>query len=86
MSEQHTERDASAAGDTVPAAERAAAAICDTAYRIGAGTSELGSQIYEQGVRSARNVSRSVEAQPLVAVAIAGALGFLLGYFLGRTA
>jgi len=86
MSEQHTERDASAGGETVPAAERAAAAICDAAHSIGAGTRELGEQIYEQGVRSARNVSRNVEAQPLAAVAIAGALGFLLGFFLGRTA
>lgn len=86
MNEQHTESGAGAGGKTKPAAERAGAAISDTAHRICAGTTELGGQIYEQGVRSARNVSRNVEAQPLAAVVIAGALGILLGFLLGRTA
>jgi len=59
MSEKHTESDASTTGDIKSAAERAGAAIHDTARKIGARTSELGEQVYEQGARGARYVSRT---------------------------
>ena len=86
MSEQHTDTDAAAGAETRPAAERAGAALYDTVRNLGSETTELGGQIYEQGVRSAHAVSRTAGSQPLSAVAIAGAIGLLLGFLLGRTA
>jgi len=84
MSEERTEGHANAAGEFKSAARRTGAAIQDAASRIGAETSELGEQVYEQGARGARYVSRNVEAQPLAALAIVGAIGFLLGFVVGR--
>ena len=84
MSEKRTEGHADTAGEIKSAAQRAGAAIQDTASKIGAETSELGEQVYEQGARGARYVSRNVEAQPLAALAIVGAVGFLLGFLAGR--
>ena len=85
MSEKHTESNDGTIGDIKSAAERAGSAIHDTARKIGAETSEIGEQVYEQGARGARYVSRNVEAQPIAALVIVGAVGFLLGYLVGRT-
>lgn len=84
MSEKRTEAYANTAGEIKSAAGRAGAAIQDTASKIGAETSELREQVYEQGARGGRYVSRNVEAQPLAALAIVGAVGFLLGFLVGR--
>ena len=86
MSEKSTESDANTAGEIKSAAGSAGAAIHETARKIGAETCELGEQVYEQGARGARYVSRNVEAQPFAALAIVGAVGFLLGFFVGRNA
>ena len=86
MREKSTESDANAAGEIKSAAGRAGAAIHDTACKMGAETCELGEQVYEQAARGARYVSQNFEAQPLAALAIVGAVGFLLGFFLGRKA
>jgi len=84
MSDKITESVANTAGEIKSAAGRAGAAIHDTARTIGAETCELGEHVYEQGARGARYVSRNFEAQPLAALAIVGAVGFLLGFFMGR--
>ena len=84
MGENPTEGDPNIAGEIKSAVGRAGAALHDTARKIGAETSELGEQLYEQGARGARYVSRNVEAQPLAALAIAGAVIFLLGFLVGR--
>jgi ElaB/YqjD/DUF883 family membrane-anchored ribosome-binding protein len=84
MSEKRTEGYTDIVGEIQSAAGRAGTAIHDTASKIGAETSELGEQVYEQGARGARYVSRNVEAQPLAALAIGVAVGFLLGFLAGR--
>jgi ElaB/YqjD/DUF883 family membrane-anchored ribosome-binding protein len=85
MSDKNTESNDGPIGDIKSAAERAGTAIHNAARKIGDETSELGEQVYEQGARGAHYVSRNVEAQPLAALAIVGAVGFLLGYLVGRT-
>jgi ElaB/YqjD/DUF883 family membrane-anchored ribosome-binding protein len=85
MSEEHHSEDhANTADEIKSAARRAGAAIQGTASKIGAETAELGEQVYEQGARGARYVSKNVEAQPLAALAIVGAIGFVLGFLAGR--
>ena len=85
MSEKRTESDANISEEITSAAGRAGAGVHSTARKIGTGTSELGEQAHEQGACGVRYVSRNVEAQPLAALAIVGAVGFLLGYLVGRT-
>jgi len=72
MSDEHTKGHANTTGEFKSAAQRAGATIQDTASKIGAETAELGEQVYEQGARGARYVSKNVEAQPLAALAIVG--------------
>jgi ElaB/YqjD/DUF883 family membrane-anchored ribosome-binding protein len=84
MGEKHPERYANTVGEIKSAAGRAGTAMQDTARKIGAETSELGEQVYEQGARGARYVSRNVKAQPLAALAIVGAVGIVLGVLIGR--
>ena len=85
MSEEHHSEDhANTVDEMKSAARRAGAAIQDTASKIGAETAELGEQVYEQGARGARYVSKNVEAQPLTALPIVGAIGFVLGLLAGR--
>ena len=84
MSDEHTKGHANTTGEFKSAAQRAGATIQDTASKIGAETAELGEQVYEQGARGARYVSKNVEAEPLAALAIVGAIGFVLGFLVGR--
>jgi ElaB/YqjD/DUF883 family membrane-anchored ribosome-binding protein len=85
MSEKRTGSDANISEEITICAGRAGAAALNTARKIGTETSELSKQAYEQGARGAHYVSRNAEAQPHAALAIVGAVGFLLGYLVGRT-
>jgi hypothetical protein len=75
MSEKRTGSDVNISEEITSAAGRAGAAVHNTARKIGTETSELGEQAHERAARGARYVSRSVEAQPLAALAIIGAVG-----------
>jgi ElaB/YqjD/DUF883 family membrane-anchored ribosome-binding protein len=46
--------------------------------------SELAEDVYTRGGRAVEVVRGQVEEQPMVAVAAAGVLGFILGYMLSR--
>jgi ElaB/YqjD/DUF883 family membrane-anchored ribosome-binding protein len=84
MSEERSQGQANPRGEIKSAAQRAGATMQDTANKLATETSELGEQVYEQAARGTRYVSNNIEAQPLAAMAIVGAIGFVLGFFVGR--
>lgn len=84
MSQNRADDVSYVASELKSAAAQAGAAIHGTARRIGAETSDLGEQAYQQGARGAKYVTRNVEAQPLVALALAASIGFLVGLFVRR--
>jgi len=61
-----------------------AAAVQDTARKLGAQAAEVGEQVYRQAVDAGRYAGRRVEEQPWAAVVATGLLGIALGFLLGR--
>ena len=55
-------------------------AAWDVAQRAQAQAREVASEAYAQGERTARALARRVEEQPLVALMIAGAVGYAMAY------
>jgi ElaB/YqjD/DUF883 family membrane-anchored ribosome-binding protein len=46
---------------------------------------QMAGNLYEQGTRSGEQISQYVVQQPLTALLIAGAIGFILGYMIHRS-
>ena len=57
-------------------------AAWDVAQKAGAQARQTAGQVYAQGERTARDLARRVEEQPLAALLIAGAVGYAMAYLL----
>jgi ElaB/YqjD/DUF883 family membrane-anchored ribosome-binding protein len=66
------------------AAGAAEAFIDDAAHQAGSQAAEIGQQAYAKGKRVAGSVARRIEVQPFAALLVAGAIGGAVGYLLGR--
>ena len=65
-------------------AMRAGAAIQDAAREAGTQVNDAATNLYQQGARATDYVSQRTIDQPLAALLVAGALGYLLGYLVHR--
>ena len=63
-------------------AQETGEAAWDVAQRASAQARDVAGQAYAQGERTARELARRVEEQPLVALLIAGAVGYAIAYLL----
>jgi ElaB/YqjD/DUF883 family membrane-anchored ribosome-binding protein len=63
-------------------AQETGEAAWDVAQRAHAQAREVAGEAYAQGERTARELARRVEEQPLMALLIAGAVGYAMAYLL----
>jgi ElaB/YqjD/DUF883 family membrane-anchored ribosome-binding protein len=68
------------AKDMAQRAAETGEAAWDVAQRAGAQAREVAGEAYAQGERTARELARRVEEQPLLALLIAGAVGYAMAY------
>jgi hypothetical protein len=62
----------------------AAAAIADTARKVGTGASEIGGQAYERAAQAGEYLGRTAKEQPLAFVLAGMAFGYVLGFLIHR--
>jgi hypothetical protein len=67
---------------TAQAAHETSEAGWDVAQKASARAREVAGEAYAQGERTARELARRVEEQPLAALLIAGAVGYAMAYLL----
>lgn len=70
------------AGKAQTAAVAAGSTIRDAAIETGKQVSDAAAKTYAQGTRAAEYVSGSTAEQPLLALLIAGAIGYALAYMI----
>jgi ElaB/YqjD/DUF883 family membrane-anchored ribosome-binding protein len=68
------------------AAEGAGAKLQDAVRKVGGQASDAGGQVYKQATDAGRYAGRQVQEQPLLALLIAGCIGAVIGYLIGREA
>jgi ElaB/YqjD/DUF883 family membrane-anchored ribosome-binding protein len=66
------------------AAERAGQEASRLATSAGEGISRSGRQAYRRGAQAGSYVGETVRSDPLISLAVVGALGFALGLLIGR--
>src|SRR5689334_15718894 len=68
------------------AAEGVGAKLQDAVRRYGGQASDMGGQVYKQAADAGRYAGQQVQEQPLAALLIAGCIGAVIGYLIGRDA
>lgn len=66
------------------AAQRIGSEATDAAQKLGGQAKDMGSQVYRQAVDAGRYAGQQIEEQPLTAMLVAGGVGLLIGFLLGR--
>ena len=68
------------------AAEGVGAKLQDAVRKVGGQASDVGGQVYKQATDAGRYAGQQVQEQPLAALLIAGCIGAVIGYLIGREA
>jgi uncharacterized protein YjbJ (UPF0337 family) len=64
--------------------ENAASAVQEAAQKAGAQASDFGERLYDDSRRAGQSIGRAIEEQPLAAVLVAAALGYVIAYVMHR--
>jgi ElaB/YqjD/DUF883 family membrane-anchored ribosome-binding protein len=73
---------ATMAGEAATALAEAREGAWDVAQKAGAGARGMANQAYRSGRQGAQDLAERVEERPLLALVVAGAIGYALAYLL----